>query len=158
MIACKNTKEVNVKPSISELLNNIKIEKISGLKIDNENNKVSISLLDYSKNEHQLELLGVQNYHFIDDYIYVKENEKNNVKGVSFYDSSPWGYKAITFDKNGNKIDEEEIEPNLLVNSKEKSICLSISGAKLDGDFYPVFRNSFLSGAGKNLEKKITEC
>ncbi len=147
-----------MKPSISELLNSIKIEKISGLKIDNENNTISISLLDYSKNEHELELLGVENYHFIDDYIYVKENESSNVKGVSFYDSSPWGYKTITFDKDGNKIDEEDIEPNLLVNSKEKSICLNIRGAKLDGDFYPVFRNSFLSGVGTKIEKKITEC
>ncbi len=147
-----------MKQSISEFLNDIKIEKIDDLHIDHENNKVIIKLSDYKHKVHELELAGVDNYHFIDDYIYVKENQDNNSRGVSFYDSSPWGYKTVSYDRDGNIVGEDEIEPNFVVNSKEKSICLRIKTAKLDGDFYPVFKSSFLAGNGTDISEEIPEC
>ncbi len=134
-----------MKQSISEFLNEVNIKKIDNINIDNENNMVKIKLIDHAEKPYDLELLGVENYHYIDDYIYVKGNQNKNTKGVSFYDLSPWGYKAITVDRNGNITDESEIEPNLVINSKEKSMCLRIQSAKLDGNFYPVFKNSFFS-------------
>lgn len=134
-----------MRQSISDLLNTINIEKIDSMNIDHKNRMVKLTLLDREQNSYELQLLGVDNYHYIDDYIYIREDEKKNLSGVSFYDSMPWGYVAISFDSEGNVIKKVEVEPNFVVNSKERSLCLKIKEARLDGNFYPVFKNSFLS-------------
>lgn len=134
-----------MRKSISEALNTIKIKQIDSIEIDHKNNKVEIKLQDWKKKSYNLELYGVDNYHFIDDYIYVKEDQKNMHRGVSFYDSMPWAYMTLTYDDEGNVVDSAEIAPNFVANSKDKSLCLKVGGAKLNGNFYPVFKNSFLS-------------
>ncbi len=138
--------------SISDILNGISIENIDSVKIDNKNNKVNIKLSDTSKKQHDLELSGVDNYHFIDEYIYTKEDDIKNNDRVSFYDAMPWAYMALSYNANGELIKQTQVDPNLVINSKDKSICMRVKSAKLDGDFYPVFKKSFLTNGELKFE------
>lgn len=121
--------------SVSSILNNMGIEKIDTLSIDNDNATIKIGLTDSTMNTHVVELLGVDNYHFLDETFYEDDQELLN-KPVLFYDTMLSLYLDLETDIDGTVLGETFVEPNFVMDSPQKSVSARAKKIKIDGVGY----------------------
>ncbi len=123
---------------VTGILNRMNLEEIDSLKIDNEEHTIKLGFIDASMSYHEVELLGVDNYHFLDENMYEESSKKDASNPIKFFDTMMSLYLSVTIDDDGNILDKSFVEPNFVMNSKNKSMSARADIVKIDGVYYEI--------------------
>lgn len=124
--------------NITGILNDLNLEKIEELIIDNDEKTIKFQFIDSDMDYHEVELLGVDNYHFSDELVYEEPEYHDESKSIKFFDSIMSMYLSLTVDEDGKIVEKSFVEPNFFMNSKDKTVSARAKTIKIDGVNYHI--------------------
>lgn len=122
---------------VTEILNDLNLNRISKLSFQSEEKSVAVEFLDTSNTTHQVEFMSVDTYFFLDEKFLESMYQENGQKQpITFFDAGYGEFVAVDEFEDGSSEETLLSQPNVILNTDEASILIEAKRVRINGESY----------------------
>lgn len=122
---------------VTEILNDLNLNRISKLSFQSEEKSVAVEFLDKSNITHQVEFMSVDTYFFLDEKFLESMYQENGQKQpITFFDAGYGEFVAVDEFEDGSSEETLLSQPNVILNTDEASILIEAKRVRINGESY----------------------
>lgn len=129
--------EVILTKRITEILNELDLNRISRLSFQTEDKSVAVEFIDSKEQTHHVEFMSVDTYFFLDEQFLDTLYEENGGKQpITFFDAGYGEFVAVDEYEDGSSEETLLSQPNVILNTEEASILLEAKRVRINGESF----------------------
>jgi hypothetical protein len=122
---------------VTEILNELNLNKISKLSFQTEEKRVAVQFLDQYESTHNVEFSHVDTYFFLDEKFLDSMYDESGIKHpITFFDNGYGEFVAVDEYEDGTREETMLSQPNVILNTDEASILIEAKKVTINGQSY----------------------